>query len=179
MDFGFSASEGRSQRKYILFALTFLAGSGVVWYFAGRSVEQTTYLPHWFCYLGNRTLILTHLTADLIIGVSYLSISLALGYLVWRTHGDLPFHWMMLAFGTFIIACGGTHFVEAITLWKPIYWFAAYMKIVTATASLATAIALPFIVPTISGSFATPVCLLYENASWKLQINSSSWRMRT
>ncbi len=149
MDFGLSASEGRSQRKYILFAMTFLAGSGVVWYFAGRSVEQTTYLPHWFCYLGNRTLILTHLTADLIIGISYLSISLALGYLVWRTHGDLPFHWMMLAFGTFIIACGATHFVEAITLWKPIYWFAAYMKIVTATASLATAIALPFIVPTI------------------------------
>lgn len=150
MEFGLSASEGRSQRKYILFALIFLIGSGVVWYFAGRNVQQTTYLPHWFCYLGNRTLVLTHLTTDLIIGISYLSISLTLGYLVWRTHGSIPpSHWMMLAFGTFIIACGGTHIVEAITLWKPIYWFSAYVKIITASASLATAVALPFTVPVI------------------------------
>ncbi len=149
MDFGLSASEGRSQRKYILFALMFLIGSGVVWYLAGRSVQQTNYLPHWFCYLGNRTLVLTHLTTDLIIGMSYFSISLTLGYLVWRTHGSIPFHWLMLAFGAFIIACGGTHIVEAITLWKPIYWFSAYLKIITASASLATAIALPFTVPMI------------------------------
>ena len=132
-----------------MFALTFLVGSAMVWYLVGRSVSQTNYLPHWFCYLGNRTLILTHLTSDLIIGISYLSISLTLGYLVWRTHGSIPFHWMMIAFGTFIIACGGTHFVEAITLWKPIYWFSAYVKVITASASLATAIALPFTVPLI------------------------------
>jgi len=149
MDFGLGSSEGRSQKKYILLALGFLLSSAVAWYFAGRSVEQTNYLPHWFCYLGNRTLVITHLTADLVIGVSYLAISLTLGYLVWRTHGSIPFHWMMLAFGTFIIACGGTHFVEAITLWKPIYWFSAYVKVVTASASLATAIALPFTVPLI------------------------------
>lgn len=149
MDSGLSASGGRSQRKYIMFALTFLAGSAMAWYLVGRSVSQTNYLPHWFCYLGNRTLILTHLTSDLIIGISYLSISLTLAYLVWRTHGTIPFHWMMIAFGTFIIACGATHFVEAITLWKPIYWFSAYVKVITASASLATAIALPFTVPLI------------------------------
>jgi PAS domain S-box-containing protein len=56
---------------------------------------------------------------------------------------------MFLAFGTFIIACGGTHFMEAITLWRPVYWISAYVKVVTAVASVATAIALPVVMPTI------------------------------
>jgi PAS domain S-box-containing protein len=129
-------------------------------------------LPHWFCYLGNRTLILTHLTADLIIGISYFSISLTLGYLVWRTRGSVPFHWMMLAFGAFIIACGGTHIVEAITLWKPIYWFSAYMKMITAAASLATAIALPFTVPLILNR-------LRETSTRKRELESANQQLES
>ena len=56
---------------------------------------------------------------------------------------------MFLAFGTFIIACGGTHFMEAITLWHPVYWASAYVKVVTALASVATAIALPLVMPNV------------------------------
>lgn len=149
MDLRATPVREQSQRKYVLIVLSILLGSGVLWYAVGRGVESATYLPHTFCYLGNSTLIFTHLSADLVIGFSYVAISLTLAYLVWRNHGSIPFHWMMLAFGTFIIACGGTHFMEAVTLWKPVYWLSAYVKVITAAASLTTAIALPFTVPLI------------------------------
>jgi hypothetical protein len=31
---------------------------------------------------------------------------------------DLPFNWMFVCFGVFIVACGMTHVMEIITLWK-------------------------------------------------------------
>jgi len=81
--------------------------------------------------------------------VSYFSIALTLAYLVRRTRREIPYSWMFLAFGTFIIACGFTHFMEMVVLWKPLYWLAGDVKLVTALASVVTAIALPPLVPQI------------------------------
>ena len=47
----------------------------------------------------------------------------------------------------FIIACGFTHFMDVVVLWKPVYWLAGDIKLVTALASVVTAIALPGLVP--------------------------------
>ena len=85
--------------------------------------------------------------ADTLIGIAYFAISITLGYLVFRARGDIPFHWMFLAFGLFIIACGGTHFMEVVTVWFPIYVVSAAVKIFTAVASITTAAVLPFKVP--------------------------------
>ena len=63
----------------------------------------------------------------------------------------MPFSWMFLAFGAFIIACGFTHFMEMVVLWKPVYWLAGDIKLVTALASAVTAMALPPLVPQIQG----------------------------
>jgi signal transduction histidine kinase len=52
-----------------------------------------------------------------------------------------------LAFGLFIVACGFTHFMEIVVLWKPLYWLAGDVKLVTAFASVVTAIALPGLIP--------------------------------
>jgi signal transduction histidine kinase len=54
---------------------------------------------------------------------------------------------MFVAFGGFIIACGATHLMEVWTLWQPLFWLSADVKIVTAAASVATAVALPPLVP--------------------------------
>jgi signal transduction histidine kinase len=54
---------------------------------------------------------------------------------------------MFLAFGTFIIACGFTHFMEVVVLWKPLYWLSGDVKLITAVASVITAVALPPLVP--------------------------------
>ena len=45
-------------------------------------------------------------------------------------------------FGVFIIACGMTHFVAVLTLWTPVYWLAGDVKVITAMASVGTAVAL-------------------------------------
>jgi hypothetical protein len=90
-----------------------------------------------------------HVTADSLIAVAYLAISVTLAYLVYKARRDIPFHWIFLAFGLFIIAGGGTHFIEVVTIWKPIYVFSAGVKIFTAIASLMTAVVLPLNVPTI------------------------------
>jgi two-component sensor histidine kinase len=107
------------------------------------------YLPHVFCYLRRPALVWTHVAADSLIGLAYLAISVTLVYLVYKARRDIPFHWIFLAFGLFIIACGGTHFMEVVTIWKPVYVFSAAVKIFTALVSLMTAVVLPFNVPTI------------------------------
>ena len=111
------------------------------------SVFSDRYMPHAFCYLEKPALVWTHVAADTVIGLSYVAIAVSLGYLVFKGRKDIPFRWMFLAFGLFIVACGGTHFVETVTVWIPVYVFSAGVKLFTAIASLCTAVALPFYVP--------------------------------
>ncbi len=146
---GRSLEQQAAQVRYFVTGLLLLAATALVWPWLGRSFSKVEFMPHSFCYLGNPTLITTHLVSDLLIGISYVVISLTLVYLVRASQGGIPFHWIFLAFGTFIIACGGTHFMESITLWHPVYWASAYVKVVTAVASVATAIALPLVMPNI------------------------------
>ena len=116
---------------------------------AATQMRGGSFLPHWYCYLGNGPLTWTHVISDLFIGFSYVAISCTLLYIVRRSEGVIPFHWMVLAFGLFIVACGGTHFMEVVTIWKPYYWVSAAVKVVTAAASISTAIALPALSPAI------------------------------
>ena len=112
-----------------------------------RGMLSLQFLPHAYCYLYNQQLIGLHVGSDLAIWISYVAISCTLAYLVWRTRSDVPFSWMFLAFGLFIVACGFTHLMEVVVLWKPFYWLAGDVKLVTAVASVVTAIALPGLVP--------------------------------
>ncbi|GEM_PF-3246345 len=112
-----------------------------------RLFDSGEFLPHTFCYLRNPQLVWLHGVSDILIGVSYVAISLVLTLLVIRARRDMPFSWVLLAFGTFIVACGATHFMEVITLRVPLYWLAGAVKVVTAAASVATAIVLPPLVP--------------------------------
>jgi signal transduction histidine kinase len=111
--------------------------------------DSTEFLPHATCYLRNPRIIGLHVASDLAIGLSYLSISLSLGYLVNRTRQFIPFQWVFLCFGIFIISCGFTHLIEVVTVWRPLYWLAGWVKAVTAVASLGTAVGLIYILPRI------------------------------
>ena len=148
------ARQRAAQVRYFSAGLALLAASALLWPVLGRGLANLQFMPHVFCYLGNQTLISVNLVSDLLIGISYVVISFTLLYMVRASRGGIPFHWMFLAFGTFIIACGGTHFMEAVTLWHPVYWISAYVKVVTALASVATAIALPLVVPKILSNMA-------------------------
>jgi signal transduction histidine kinase len=107
------------------------------------------FMPHATCYLRNPRIIALHVTSDLLIGFAYVVISSTLAWLVYRSRSEIPFHWMFLAFGSFIITCGFTHFMEVWTVWQAVYWLAGWVKVVCALASVATAIALYRLVPRI------------------------------
>src|SRR5262249_17526535 len=141
----------RAQQRFVLsgsvIALLITTAALVMVPSAIRSIgSSTTFLPHATCYLYNKQLIALHLGSDAAIWLAYVSISLTLVYLVRRTRREIPFSWMFLAFGLFIVACGFTHFMEMVVLWKPLYWLAADVKLLTALASVVTAIALPTVV---------------------------------
>jgi two-component system cell cycle sensor histidine kinase/response regulator CckA len=119
----------------------------IAWPKLGHDVLSSAYMPHLYCYLGSTSLAWTHAISDALIGLAYVVISATLAYLSHRGRSELPFHGLFFGFAVFIVACGSSHLVEAITVWIPVYVLSAAIKVVTALASIATAVMLPFVVP--------------------------------
>ncbi|HLK69406.1 MAG TPA: PAS domain S-box protein [Bryobacteraceae bacterium] len=107
---------------------------------------DSDFMGHGYCYLWKPDIVRLHATSDGLIALSYYFIPLVLIYLV-RRRRDLPFHWMFLMFGVFILGCGTTHLMEIWTLWHGTYRLAGVIKAITAAASVATAVALIPMVP--------------------------------
>jgi len=97
------------------------------------------FMPHGHCYLWSPQMVWTQVSANLLIGMAYAAIATTLVILV-RQIRNIPFAWVYLAFGTFILSCGLTHFFDIITVWHPVYWADAGVRAVTAAASVATAV---------------------------------------
>src|SRR5205809_7565790 len=107
---------------------------------------QNGFMPHGHCYLWDPGLMRLHLISDFLIAAAYFIIPFTLVNSV-RKRRDLSFNWMFVCFGIFIIACGMTHVMEIITLWKPYYWVSGIVKAITAFASVPTAILLIRLIP--------------------------------
>ena len=110
--------------------------------------DTTNFMPHGHCYLWTPSLLWTYVFSDAIIGASYYSIPAALTYLVGKRK-DLSFNWMFKLFSLFIVCCGTTHFISILTIWRPDYYLDASVKLVTAAASLITAVLLWPVLPKI------------------------------
>ena len=123
------------------------------------------YLPHGYCYLWQPGLLTLHVVSDSIITLAYYSIPLGLVYFV-RKRADLPFHWMFVLFAVFIVACGTTHLMEIWTLWHPSYWLSGGVKVVTAGASIGTAVLLVPLIPK-AIALPSPAQLEAKNAELK------------
>jgi signal transduction histidine kinase/ActR/RegA family two-component response regulator len=95
-----------------------------------------------------------HAVSDFAIGLSYLAISATLFVLYRRIRRHLPFQWVVPAFGLFIVACGGTHIMHVLlSLDLPVLAPAALIQGLTLGASIATAAALPPLVPKVVALF--------------------------
>lgn len=114
--------------------------------FLQRLFSSEGFMPHGHCYLWNPGLVWLHVVSDGLIAAAYTSIPFTLLYFARKRH-DIPFNWMFVCFGVFIIACGATHAMEIWTLWTPTYWLAGVIKAITALASVPTAILLVRLVP--------------------------------
>jgi signal transduction histidine kinase/CheY-like chemotaxis protein len=111
-----------------------------------RLLDNQTLSPHGICLLWRPELMWTHVISDALIGLAYLTIPLTLGVIL-RRRRDVPFGWLVWCFALFITACGLTHFMSIWTLWHPDYGAEALVKVVTAAASIGTAIALVYLIP--------------------------------
>jgi PAS domain S-box-containing protein len=110
--------------------------------FLGDYFSTDGFMPHGMCYQWQPGVLAIHVISDGLISLAYLSISGTLLYFVHRRRLDLKHEWIFLCFAVFIIACGFTHAMEIWTIWHPTYWVAGGIKLVTALASVSTAILL-------------------------------------
>lgn len=101
--------------------------------------KQNEWMPHGFCIQWTHDLLAVYVISDSLIFLAYYSIPLALGYFA-RKRSDLSWSWVLWLFAAFILACGTTHLMGIVTMWRPYYWLDALLKAVTAIISVGTAI---------------------------------------
>jgi len=109
-------------------------------------INTGNFLPHGFCIKWTPALLWLYVVSDALIVLAYYSIPIILAYFVWRRK-DLQFRLIFILFGAFILACGTTHLLGIVLLWKPLYWLDAGMKAITAVISVATAAVLVWLLP--------------------------------
>lgn len=96
--------------------------------------------------------------SDSIIALAYFVIPLSLIKII-RKRNDFSYMWMLVLFAIFIIGCGITHVMDVINIWEPFYRLDSFFRIITALASIGTAIMLIRI---------TPQLILFPSAKkWK------------
>ncbi|MDZ7961283.1 MAG: PAS domain-containing sensor histidine kinase [Aulosira sp. DedQUE10] len=109
-------------------------------------LNSNSFIPHGHCYLWKPALVCLHVLSDSVIALSYFSIPCLLVYFVSKRR-DIPFNWIFLMFGAFIIACGTGHLMDIWTLWYPTYWLSGVVKALTALISMYTALELIPLIP--------------------------------
>ena len=130
--------------------------------------SSSGFMPHGMCYLWRSDILALHVLADSLITLAYFSIPFTLLYFV-RRRQDLQFNWVFVCFAIFIIACGTTHLMEIVTIWRPVYWLSGVIKAITALASLPTAVMLVRLVPE-ALRWPSPAALQRANSSLELEI---------
>ncbi|MDP1667264.1 MAG: PAS domain S-box protein [Methylobacter sp.] len=95
-------------------------------------------IPHGYCLSWSPILLWLHVVSDLLITLSYYAIPPILLYFI-RQRKDFPYPRLVALFAGFIVACGTTHLLSAITVWIPLYWLDGLLKGFTAILSVAAA----------------------------------------
>ncbi|MEZ6235720.1 MAG: hypothetical protein R3B68_16175 [Phycisphaerales bacterium] len=108
--------------------------------FFTRLFDTSDYPPRWQCGDWSAFEGWVHVIADSLIFLSYFTIPASLFVLI-RRRTDTPFPFIAWLFVAFILSCGITHAVEAAIFWWPAYRLSGLMKVITASVSVATAVA--------------------------------------
>ncbi len=105
------------------------------------------FMPHRMCYLNDSAVLWLSVISDSLIALAYYLIPFLLFYFS-RKRRDIGFHWVFVTFGAFILACGTTHLLGAVTVWNPVYRLEGIVKAITAIASMTTFVLLAKMMPT-------------------------------
>ena len=123
-----------------------LGGIWVLEFFS--KLFASDFMPHRMCYLEDSAVLWLNVISDSLIALAYYLIPFLLFYFT-RKRRDIAFHWIFVAFGMFILACGSTHLLGAVTVWNPVYRLDGVVKAITAMASIATFAMLGQMMPTL------------------------------
>ena len=107
--------------------------------------DTSGFTPRWNCGAWTGELGWLHIVSDVAIWLAYMAIPAVLFYYTAR-RPQVPFRWVLVLFGAFVLACGTVHLIDSTIFWWPIYRVSGLMKFVTAVVSWATVLAL---IPTI------------------------------
>ncbi|WP_224996646.1 ATP-binding protein [Cesiribacter sp. SM1] len=109
---------------------------------------ESNFMPHGHCYYWEPYILWSHAISDSIIALAYLTIPLSLIKIVRsRKEDDFAYMWMLILFAAFILGCGATHIMDVVNIWEPWYLTDSAIRIITALASIGTAIMLMRITP--------------------------------
>lgn len=128
--------------------------------------QTASFMPHGFCFLWTPALLWMYVFSNSVIAASYYSIPFALWYFA-RRRQDLPYRWIFILFGLFVMACGTTHLFKILVIWQADYWVDASVDAFTAIVSAIAAIALWRIMPL---ALAIPSRSQLERANRDLEI---------
>lgn len=129
--------------------------------------------PHGFCLSWAPGLVALHVGSDIVIGLAYFSIPLAIAAFI-RRRPDLEYGWVAYLFVAFILACGTTHLMAILTLWVPAYGVEGLIKLVTAILSIATA---AILWPLIPRAAALPSVAQLEQLNLRLRDSEAEARL--
>jgi PAS domain S-box-containing protein len=118
----------------------------------GHEHAFSSYMEHGACFSWEPGLVWLHVLSDILTGIAYFSIPVGMFYFAYKRR-DLPFHYVFLLFGIFIMACGATHFLAAYTVFVADYWIEGGVKAFTALISAVSAF---YFIPMIPKAIAMP-----------------------
>jgi signal transduction histidine kinase/CheY-like chemotaxis protein len=102
-----------------------------------RRLFSNDFMPHGMCFLWDPSILWLSVISDAAVAAAYYAIPFLLFYFI-RKRRDITFQPILAAFGVFILACGTTHLLGAMTVWNPVYRLEGVVKAITAIASMAT-----------------------------------------
>lgn len=98
---------------------------------------HTSFMPHGHCYFWRPDVLWPNVVGDVLTFLAYYSIPVLLVLFLNRRR-DIQFRFIFFAFAAFILACGTTHLLAAISVWYPLYYLEGFVKLGTAAVSLFT-----------------------------------------
>jgi PAS domain S-box-containing protein len=134
--------------------------------------DLSRFTPHGFCLAWQPGLIWLQAASDLLIAAAYFSIPAFLVIFL-RRRRDLAFKPVFGLFAAFILACGTTHVLGALTLWVPVYWLDGGVKAITAALSVATAFMLWPLLPK-ALALPSPAALRSANEALACEVTQRS-----
>ncbi|HTR29564.1 MAG TPA: ATP-binding protein [Puia sp.] len=114
--------------------------------FFSRLFDTTDWPPRWHCGRWTDFHGWLYIISDLLIWSAYFAIPAVIIRYLSRKQ-DIRFVRIYFLFAAFILACGATHFLDAIAFWIPAYRFNAFVLLITGILSWVTVFQLIKILP--------------------------------